>query len=1037
MTNIEVPRYLWHLPLAALLGLMLILAGSSGPGARQAEAQAANGLEAEYFDNADLTSPILSRTDPNVDFSWGKGYPAAGIGADTFSVRWTGQVEAPAAGAYVFYTRTTDGARLWVDGQLVIDKWIAQRKAKEWSGRARLSAGRHDVKMEYYEGNAGASARLSWSGPGLSKQVIPQSRLFLPAAPPAPAPQCSDGADNDSDTKIDHSADPGCESATDGSESPDPTPPPPEGEQRWSDPATWGGTLPTSGEKVTIPAGKTVLLDQSTPPLGGLDVKGDLVIEDDYHTLTSDWIVVQGKLQVGTENQPIRTAAKITLTGINPDPSYASMGARVLGVMGGTLDVHGEDRAGWTRLNATAQKGSTTLTLENASTGWHQGDRIAIASTDYDPAQTEEATVTAVSGNTVTLGRALARDHYGQKQTFGGRVVDERAEVALLSRNVKIEGTESADGFGGQVMAMDMQMDGMNHDATVRIEGAELTRMGQQGILRRYPVHFHMMGDSGENSYLKDSSLHHTFNRCVTVHGTNRLEIQRNVCYDHIGHGFFFEDGAEVDNVLEGNLGMGTREPEDADKLLESDRSPATYWITNPDNVVRNNVSAGSEGVGFWLAFPEHPTGLFASLYPAETASIWPRRTPLGTFAGNVAHSNWTGLNVDDGPTPSGDTETTYYNPRLDPTPPADGQGDSAPVVASFEDYTGYRNRDRAVWLRGRNHRLVNATLADNAIGATFASNESVIIGSLVVGETANKGTPKQWEIDRGEVGPDGRSLPFPWNPDFPIRGYEFYDGRVGAENTTFVNFTPNAQREASGLGVLLEDDFSLHPRNFAQSLTFVNAKRFYMPDPVHDGDRSAVFVDQGGSVSGTAGAVVTANNEFLTTTDCTRNAGWNAYICPPGTEHVSLISETLEGGPEKIKPLTITREPDGQTQTLMGCCDDSTDAVTNLLADRNYEAAFNGGTPARFEFVLYEGGEDRARWLRVSVPYAQTPKVTKYGCDVASTRWCGGGKATSLADLEAKTLSSYYYDATAKRLYLKLYSDHTDWEEIEVQPAP
>jgi hypothetical protein len=56
-------------------------------------------------------------------------------------------------------------------------------------------------------------------------------------------------------------------------------------------------------------------------------------------------------------------------------------------VLGGTLDVQGEGRAGWARLNPTAQKGSRTLTLENASTGWHQGDRIPIPCTDYDPAQ--------------------------------------------------------------------------------------------------------------------------------------------------------------------------------------------------------------------------------------------------------------------------------------------------------------------------------------------------------------------------------------------------------------------------------------------------------------------------------------------------------------------------------------------------------------------------------------------------------------------------------------------------------------------------
>ncbi len=133
-----------------------------------------------------------------------------------------------------------------------------------------------------------------------------------------------------------------------------------------------------------------------------------------------------------------------------------------------------------------------------------------------------------------------------------------------------------------------------------RIEGAELTRMGQKAVLRRYPLHFHMLGDAGGRSYLEDSSLHHTYNRCVTVHGTNRLRIAGNTCFDHIGHGFFFEDGAEVDNTLEGNLGFRTRRPPSGQRLLPSDGDAATYWITNPDNTVKGNVAGGSDGFGFW-----------------------------------------------------------------------------------------------------------------------------------------------------------------------------------------------------------------------------------------------------------------------------------------------------------------------------------------------------------------------------------------------------------------------------------------------------
>jgi hypothetical protein len=132
----------------------------------------------------------------------------------------------------------------------------------------------------------------------------------------------------------------------------------------------------------------------------------------------------------------------------------------------------------------------------------------------------------AISGNTVTMDKALAYTHWGTTQTFDGRVVDERAEVALLSHNATIEGegASSTDGFGGQIMVMS--------GGSAHLEGVELTRMGQRGILRHYPIHFHMLGDADAGSYLKNSSLHHTFNHCMTVHGTNYLTLEGNVCHD-------------------------------------------------------------------------------------------------------------------------------------------------------------------------------------------------------------------------------------------------------------------------------------------------------------------------------------------------------------------------------------------------------------------------------------------------------------------------------------------------------------------------
>ena len=149
-----------------------------------------NGLNGTYFNNPDFTGETVRRLDPTVNFEWGAGSPAAAIGADTFSARWTGQVATETSGTYTFYTGTNDGVRLWVNGQLLINKWVNQAYT-EWSGSINLTAGqRYAIKMEFFEGTGNAAARLMWSGPGVAKQVIPSGRLFaeepttaVPAAP--------------------------------------------------------------------------------------------------------------------------------------------------------------------------------------------------------------------------------------------------------------------------------------------------------------------------------------------------------------------------------------------------------------------------------------------------------------------------------------------------------------------------------------------------------------------------------------------------------------------------------------------------------------------------------------------------------------------------------------------------------------------------------------------------------------------------------------------------------------------------------------
>ena len=141
------------------------------------ERKTGTGLKGDYFDHMDLTGLKLSRTDATVGFDWGTGAPDPSLGSDNFSVRWTGQVKAPYTETVTFYTFTDDGVRLWVNNQLLIDKWV-QQPSTEWTGSIALMAGqRYDIRMEYFDGTFNAVAKLLWSSPSIERQVIPQSQL--------------------------------------------------------------------------------------------------------------------------------------------------------------------------------------------------------------------------------------------------------------------------------------------------------------------------------------------------------------------------------------------------------------------------------------------------------------------------------------------------------------------------------------------------------------------------------------------------------------------------------------------------------------------------------------------------------------------------------------------------------------------------------------------------------------------------------------------------------------------------------------------
>src|SRR6202451_1121792 len=681
--------------------------------------------------------------------------------------------------------------------------------------------------------------------------------------------------------------------------------------KRWSDPAAWPDKkVPAKDAVVTIEKDRNVVLDVSPPPLRSLTINGKLSFADNKDLeLSTEWVMVHGELEIGTEARPHTRKATITLTDNVKDEDMSGVGGtndrsdRGIMMMGGTLNLHGNRTNSWTKLSRPAEAGSNSIEVLNGA-GWRAGDMIVLASTDFDPHQAERRTIAAIRGNTITLDKKLDSMHFG-KITFD---VDERGEVGMLSRNIVIQASPDADQtlFGGHIMAM--------NGSKMFVDGVELNRMGQNMHLARYPIHWHLIGDA-QGQYIKNSAIHDTYSRCVTVHGTNYLDIENNVTYNNIGHCFFLEDAVEHDNQFVHNLGILTKCHPDApcvptnlaaagesrpagvngrnakDILLPSDNTASTFWITNPDNIYRDNVAAGSDANGFWMSLPEHPTGKFEGT--EISAKTWPRRTPFREFKGNVAHSNYDSFLFDRNVGPDGHFGVTG---RSQPGHENPADANSKALESVFEDLTAYKNRNGGIWGRGELHVFRNVKLADNANGFTHASGEfgryaftSKVVDSLFVGETENIGNPRT-DAEKAY----GRSFPKPEMPDYPIHGYEFYDYRHDVENTTFRNFEDNATRKSGAMTYLLYTSFGVSPNNSVDHVKFVNAKPVYFPPMERKWGsdnfgstayKTAVIRDKDGSFGGGPDSYVLINdgvNDSIAADAgaCEIKPTWNAAVC-------------------------------------------------------------------------------------------------------------------------------------------------------------
>jgi hypothetical protein len=136
----------------------------------------------EYFNNRDLSgTAVVVREESQIDFDWGVGAPASGIGADNFSARWLRTVDLP-AGIYRFRVRVDDGARLWVNNNLLIDQWRVQEDST-YMAEITLPGGPLPIRLDYFEVDGAARVKLWW-------ERMDQA----PTATPTPAPNPPTGS---------------------------------------------------------------------------------------------------------------------------------------------------------------------------------------------------------------------------------------------------------------------------------------------------------------------------------------------------------------------------------------------------------------------------------------------------------------------------------------------------------------------------------------------------------------------------------------------------------------------------------------------------------------------------------------------------------------------------------------------------------------------------------------------------------------------------------------------------------------------------
>ena len=472
----------------------------------------------------------------------------------------------------------------------------------------------------------------------------------------------------------------------------------------WSRWTTWGNNPPPAfGDSAVISEGQTVMMDYDAPRLNLILVMGHLIFDETRDiTVEATYIMINfGKFTIGTPEAPYVHNAVIRLFGDRLTPEIPVHGSKVLALRHGALDMHGIPRQPtFTKLAETAYALSSTIKVRGP-VDWKAGEEIVITSTDFKMEHAEPRTIVSVANPTaatvtISLSAPLHYTHNGQKECFDGQkiCIEEIADVMLLTRNIKLVGDNRTHslGFGATMFLMPM---GQNGTMYARLSYVEFADVGQQYIVGRYPVHYHVTG-ALNNSYVKGCAVHRSLNRGYSIHGISNNTYVDNVAYDVQGHCYFIEDGDEAYNNITHNIAALVHV---STSNLNTDLTPAAFWVVSAKNFVVNNIAAGSAAYGFWIApFYPYSTG------PGYSTSVCPSTHPMIQFEGNEAHSSKKyGLNFD----------RLYYPKKKE----CDWNGPDAP--SSVKDFFSWKNKIHGATMGHSEVGEIGSVTFDNFVAAS------------------------------------------------------------------------------------------------------------------------------------------------------------------------------------------------------------------------------------------------------------------------------------------------------------------------------